>query len=97
MQVQARVQTGQHGDALDDAMPNGDATAAVPDLSASVIQTPLFGTPPAGQHDVYSFYVSQIAARIAAQGTNKPVVVGLALKRTPGEQDAELDLSLIHI
>lgn len=78
---------------MGDAMPNGDASAAAPDLSASVVQTPLFGTPPADQHDVYSFYVAQIAARVAVQGTNKPVVVGLALKRTPGEQDAELDMS----
>ncbi|WFC94835.1 hypothetical protein MBRA1_001472 [Malassezia brasiliensis] len=59
-------------------------------VSPTVTLVPLFGAPPSGLEDLYALYATQIAARICADlytpesmlGSIKPVVVGLALRRT---------------
>lgn len=65
----------------------------------TVTLVPLFGTPPSGLADLYALYATQIAARICADlhtaesmlGSIKPVVVGLALRRTSTD-DEMLDM-----
>lgn len=93
MQVQALVNPGEqtaeflqshHRDAM---------------VSPTVTLVPLFGAPPSGLADLYALYATQIAARICADlytpesmlGSIKPVVVGLALRRTSMD-DEMLDM-----
>ncbi|KAI3620741.1 hypothetical protein CBS9595_002708 [Malassezia furfur] len=68
-------------------------------VSPTVTLVPLFGAPPSGLADLYALYATQIAARICADlytpesmlGSIKPVVVGLALRRTSMD-DEMLDM-----
>ena len=99
VQVQAQVQYGQQtAEFLDQVMRSSLSDS----LSApTVTLVPLFGVTPPELVDLYAFYATQIAARICAdlhagssvpmsQTFNKPVVVGLALKRPVAGDEVDL-------
>ncbi|KAG9016603.1 hypothetical protein FRB90_002842 [Tulasnella sp. 427] len=63
------------------------APPALAPIPPGITLVPLFGQPPSGMQTVYNLYASQIAAILWAYeggdgSTRRPVVVGLALKKT---------------
>lgn len=75
-------------------------------MNPALVQTPLLGTPPAGEETLYHLYVSLLysllrplpASSTEAESTLRdlrPVVVGLGLRLRPGEAQQEDDLEAI--
>ncbi|EJD34995.1 hypothetical protein AURDEDRAFT_188863 [Auricularia subglabra TFB-10046 SS5] len=75
-------------------VPGSDVDIVLPEPPASIVLSPLFGAPPPALGDspedaqtLQSIYVSQIATLVWTHDpltTAKPVVVALALKKSPG-------------
>lgn len=59
---------------------------ALPPVPPSIALTPLIGQPPSGLETLYNLYASQVATLLwvdeGPNGPRKPVVVGVALKRS---------------
>ncbi|KAG9028440.1 hypothetical protein FS837_003885 [Tulasnella sp. UAMH 9824] len=71
------------------------APPALPPIPPAIALTPLLGQPPSGMQTVYNLYASQIAAILwtfeGGDGSSRrPVVVGLALKKSKAAADSAL-------